>query len=151
MPWVRGLRAQAVHTEDVADAYRRAVLDEKARGAFNIAAEPILDKASLGEALGARVLELPASALRPVVNATWRAHLQPTPAGWLDMACEVPLIDPSRARKELGWQPEHSSTQALHELLSGIAESAGEELPPLVPDNFGRRRWAELVRGGPAR
>jgi UDP-glucose 4-epimerase len=151
MPWVKGLTAQAVHTDDVADAYRRAVLDENARGAFNIAAEPVLDKRSLAEALGVRVVELPAALLRPIVTASWRTHLQPTPPGWLDMAVGVPLMDTTRARDELGWEPRHDSTAALRELLAGISESAGEDLPPLAPDNFGARRWAELLRGGPAR
>jgi len=36
------LRFQAVHTLDVADAYRRAIVGQ-ARGPFNLAAEPVLD------------------------------------------------------------------------------------------------------------
>ena len=151
MPWVKHLRAQAVHTDDVADAYRRAVLDESAHGAYNIAAEPVLDAQSLGDALGVRVIELPAAMLRPIVTTSWRAHLQPTPAGWLDMALGVPLINASKAKQELGWKPANNSTDTLRELLTGMAESAGEDLPPLVPDTYGRRRWAELVRGAPAR
>ena len=36
------LRFQAVHADDVADAYRRAIIGD-ARGVFNVAADPVLD------------------------------------------------------------------------------------------------------------
>jgi nucleoside-diphosphate-sugar epimerase len=42
VPDVPRLRFQAVHSLDVGDAYRRALVDD-VRGAFNIAAEPVLD------------------------------------------------------------------------------------------------------------
>ena len=43
LPLPRGLRVQAVHGADVAEAYRLAVTDERARGAYNVVAEPVLD------------------------------------------------------------------------------------------------------------
>src|SRR4029079_18225614 len=42
IPDIGGLRFQAVHTRDVADAYRLAIVGE-VHGAFNVAAEPVLD------------------------------------------------------------------------------------------------------------
>src|SRR5438874_6410594 len=42
VPDIPGLRFQAVHSRDVGDAYRLALVTE-ARGAFNIASEPVLD------------------------------------------------------------------------------------------------------------
>ena len=53
------LRFQAVHADDVADAYRRAILGD-ARGAFNVAAEPVLDGEALGRLLHARPVPVPA-------------------------------------------------------------------------------------------
>ena len=44
---------QAVHTSDVADAYWR-VVERKAEGAFNIAAEPVIDPNALAWILNAR-------------------------------------------------------------------------------------------------
>src|SRR2546423_522607 len=58
VPDVRGLRFQAVHSLDVGDAYRRAIVGD-VRGAFNIAAEPVLDPDELADLLGARKLPLP--------------------------------------------------------------------------------------------
>jgi nucleoside-diphosphate-sugar epimerase len=63
--------------------------------------------------------------------ASWRLRLQPTPPGWLDMGLSVPIMDTTRARQELGWEPRHSSLVAIQEVLSGIAAAEGEPTPPL--------------------
>jgi UDP-glucose 4-epimerase len=122
---------QAVHTEDVAEAYRLVIVGD-ARGAFNIAADPVLDPDELGRILGARPVPVPAPALRLGADLSWRAHLQPTPAGWLDLAVQSPILDTTRARKELGWSPSRTSGQALCELLEGFADRAAGPTPPLA-------------------
>lgn len=123
---------QAVHADDVADAYWR-VLRQRASGAFNIAAEPVLDPNALGWLLGARrVMPLPLPLLRAAVDLTWRARLQPTDAGWVAMAAGSPIMDTTRAREELGWFPGRSSLQALADVLDGVARGAGVAgSPPL--------------------
>src|SRR5918999_179708 len=64
LPLPAGLRVQAVHADDVGEAYRLAATDERARGAYNVAAEPGLDAATLARALGARPVQLPVRAVR---------------------------------------------------------------------------------------
>jgi len=130
IPDIGGLRFQAVHTRDVAEAYRLAIVGD-VHGAFNVAAEPVLDARTLAQALGARVVPLPPAVARQAMNASWRLRLQPTPPGWLDMGLAVPIMDTTRAREELGWEPRHSSLVAVRDVLSGIAEAEGEPTPPL--------------------
>ena len=130
VPDIDGLRFQAVHTRDVSEAYRLAVVGD-ARGPFNVAAEPVLDARTLARALGVRVLPLPQAVARTAVAASWQLRLQPTPPGWLDMGLGVPIMDTTRAREELGWEPRHSSLQAIRDVLSGIADAEGEPTPPL--------------------
>jgi nucleoside-diphosphate-sugar epimerase len=132
VPDIPRLRFQVTHTDDVADAYRRTILGE-ARGAFNVAAEPVLDPDALARLLGARKVPVPVRVARGVVAATWRARVQPTPEGWLDMALQTPLMDATRARTELGWTPRMSADQALLELLHGFHDGAGLPTPPLAP------------------
>jgi UDP-glucose 4-epimerase len=142
------LRFQAVHSLDIGDAYRRAIVDEAARGAYNVAAEPVLDPQRLASLLGARRVPVPAGVLRAAAALSWRARLQPTPEGWVDMALGVPIMDTTRAREELGWEPRHDGGEALLELLGGIADGDGFATPPL---QAGGSRLRELAQGVGAR
>ena len=144
------LRFQAVHADDVADAYRRTIVGD-ARGAFNVAADPVLDGEELGRLLDARPVPVPAAALRAGAAAAFHLRLTPTPPGWLDMAHAVPLMDSARAREVLGWQPRHAAGAALLELLEGIRSSAGSPTPTLEPGGDGRLRAREFLTGVGAR
>lgn len=146
VPDVAGLRFQAVHADDVGEAYRRAALDQ-VEGAFNIAAEPTIGPPELASLLHARRLPLPAVALRGAASLTWRAHLQPADAGWIDLALQAPLMDTARARRELGWEPRKSSLDALAELLAGLRHGDGGTTPPLDKDAGGPLRAGEFATG----
>jgi UDP-glucose 4-epimerase len=134
LPWVPRLQTQAVHSNDVGRAYARALVSG-ARGSFNLAAEPPLDAETVGAALGARALPVPAPAVRAVVAATWRLRIQRTHPEWFDLLHDTPLLDTSRARTELGWSPEVSATDALAEFVEGVATGAGDATAPLAPTN----------------
>jgi UDP-glucose 4-epimerase len=140
------LRFQAVHSLDVGEAFRLA-LHAQVRGAFNLAADPVLDGDELGRLLGARPLPVHPGLLRAASDLTWRLRLQPTPAGWVDMALGVPIMSTERARTELGWAPRHSSGEALLELLAGIRDEAGAPTPRLASRAGGRFRARELLTG----
>jgi UDP-glucose 4-epimerase len=128
LPVPGNLVFQAVHAKDVADAYWR-VVDQRASGAFNIAAEPVLNPQELARILGARrILPIPLKLLHAVVDLTWRARIQPTDAGWVAMAAGAPIMDTSRARRILGWEPKVSSIDAVKELIAGMG--AGEGVNP---------------------
>ncbi|HEX4307554.1 MAG TPA: NAD-dependent epimerase/dehydratase family protein [Solirubrobacterales bacterium] len=146
VPDVDGLRFQAVHADDVGDAYRRAVVGT-VEGAFNIAAEPTIGPPELASLLRARRLPVPPKILRGAAGLTWRTHLQPADPGWIDLALGVPLMDVSRAREELGWQPRISSLEALAELLAGIRRGSGGKTPPLDPRAGGTLRAGEFATG----
>lgn len=138
---------QAVHRDDVAEAYRLALLDDDARGAYNVAADPVLDPAELGRLLGARPVPVPRGLLRGAAAATWRAHLQPTEPGWVDLGLGVPRMSIERAHTELGWMPRHSAGDALLELIDGMREGAGGPTPPLDPASSGPARMREVLTG----
>ncbi|HKG17314.1 MAG TPA: NAD-dependent epimerase/dehydratase family protein [Solirubrobacteraceae bacterium] len=150
VPDVDRLRFQAVHSLDVGDAYRLAATGD-ARGAFNLAAEPVLDPAELGRLLRARRVRVPAAALRAAAAVTWKLRLQPAPPGWVDLALGVPLMDTTRAHSQLGWRPRRSAGEALLELLEGMRRGAGLATPPLEPGGAGPLRLRELFTGVGAR
>lgn len=144
------LRFQAVHSLDVGEAFRLAV-HAPVRGAFNLAADPVLDGGELGRTLGARPLRVHPGLLRGAADLTWRLRLQPSPPGWVDMALGVPIMSTARARGELGWSPRHSSHDALLELLAGLRDRAGGDTPRLASRAGGRFRSGEVRSGIGAR
>ncbi|MDQ3275985.1 MAG: NAD-dependent epimerase/dehydratase family protein [Actinomycetota bacterium] len=146
LPDPGGLTLQAVHTDDVAEAYRLALL-EPVTGAFNLAAEPVLDMPRIAECLGARVVRVPPGAVRVGLAAAWAAHLVPASPGLFDLARQAPLMDTTRATGELGWTPSYSSVDALSALLAGLRSGSGGPTPPLDAQSSGPARWREFASG----
>ncbi|WP_159922336.1 NAD-dependent epimerase/dehydratase family protein [Rhodococcus sp. WAY2] len=138
VPLVEDLRAQILHTTDAAAAYVQAVL-RPVRGAFNLAAEPPVDGAYLAELFGARQIPLPRPAVRGVLWAAWHTHAVPASPGLLDTVLQLPIMDTTRARTELGWQPRYTPRETLEEFLGGLRDGAGLPTPPLHGDTVGGR------------
>jgi UDP-glucose 4-epimerase len=147
VPLDRRLTFPMVHADDVADAVVRA-LTARATGAFNLAAPPALTTRHVAEALGARPVHLPAPAVRAAVSAAWHARLQPVDPGWVDLGFAVPLLDTTRASRELGWSPTVDAMTVLNETLAGMREAAAGRTPVLRPRTvLGQLR--ETFRSGP--
>lgn len=132
VPRHRRLRVQVVHADDVADAYLRALRSDLT-GAFNIAAEPVLDGPLVAAEWGGWAAPLPLTLLRMLTRAAWRSRLVPADEGWFELSAAVPLMDCSRAERELGWRPRRDARDALRDLLSGIATGSGTDSPPMRP------------------
>jgi nucleoside-diphosphate-sugar epimerase len=136
LPYPKGLRFQALHSADAAEAYRLAVTGD-ARGPFNLAADPVLDGPALADLFEARPVALPRRAVRAAIAAGWHARIVPAEPSLYDLFMRLPLLDTSRAARELGWRPVHSSRQAVQEVLEGLATAAGGDTPPLHPGILG--------------
>ena len=141
------LRMQCVHTEDLAEAYRLAILRDDARGAFNIAADPVFDGKAIAEGLGARAVAIPAGPMRAGASLAYHARLVPVSPDWLDMGLQVPLMDVTRAQRELGWEPRRTSTEAFEELFDGLREGDDFGTPPLASQTSGPGRIREVLTG----
>lgn len=131
LPWPRGLRGQIVHADDLADALVRGLL-AGTTGGLNVATEPLLTRPLVAGLLRARAFDVPPAALRALVTGSWRVHLQPTDAGWLDMAANAPVMDTTKARA-LGWTPAHSTDAVLREFLAALPGGTGTGSPALAP------------------
>ncbi|MDC0765457.1 SDR family oxidoreductase [Streptomyces sp. HD] len=130
LPDIPGLRVQALHTDDAARAYQLAVQAD-VRGSFNLAADPPVDVELLGLLLGARPVRLPRTAARSAIAAAWGLHLLPASPHLFDAVLRLPLMDCTRARTELGWNPEHSAPDVLEEFLGGLQRGEGAPTEPL--------------------
>jgi nucleoside-diphosphate-sugar epimerase len=145
VPFPAGLRFQALHSSDAADAYLRTIVSD-VRGAFNVAAEPIIDGEGIAAVLDARGIEVPRRLVRAAVSAAWHAHIIPADSQLLELMLDLPVMDTTRARTELGWTPAHTAREALEELVDGIADGAGAPTAPLAPDRVDHR-LVEVAKG----
>ncbi|MGW5309537.1 NAD-dependent epimerase/dehydratase family protein [Nocardia thailandica] len=146
LPVPRGLRFQAVHSRDVGAAYALAV-DSDVRGPFNLAAEPVIDRAALGVIFGARTVPVPPGLVRGALAAGWHARLVPAAPDLFDAMMRLPLMDTGRARADLGWTPRFTADEALRHMLAGLRTGTGGATPPLAADAGGPWRVREFATG----
>jgi nucleoside-diphosphate-sugar epimerase len=131
LPLPRGMVLQFVHADDVADGLVR-ILRHRPHGAVNLVAEPVVTPRDIADVLGGRHVPVPARVMRLLANLSWRLRLQPTPPGWVDLALASPLLDASRAREELGWEPAVGSREALLAIVRGIGAGQEVEASPVL-------------------
>lgn len=146
VPHLRDVRFQAVHADDVAEAYRRAVVGDVS-GAFNVAADPVLSTRDVADLLRARPLPVSPRLAAAAARVTWRLRLHPAAPGWVELAAGSPVMDTGRIRRELGWEPRRTAREALAEVLTGMREGTGGDTPTLAPG----RRLEEVTTGHGAR
>src|SRR6185312_5443751 len=110
----RGLSLQFVHSDDVGDAVARMML-RRVRGSFNVAADP-LDSAALADLVGGRPVGVDPGLFRRAVVALHRLRVVAVTPGWYDVATKSPLMDTTKAQRELGWTATRTSTESAREL-----------------------------------
>jgi nucleoside-diphosphate-sugar epimerase len=146
VPVPSGLKFQAVHSDDVGEALR-LLATRDARGAYNVAGDPIIDAAALGDVLGAKPVEVRhAPVVMALGVASW-LRLVPADDGLLRLFLSLPTLDTSRIREDLGWSPRMTGVAALREALDGMADGAGAPTAPLQP---GRAGMPEMPARGAA-
>jgi UDP-glucose 4-epimerase len=137
---------QAVHAADAARAYRQALL-RPVDGAFNIAADPVIDMPELARRLGVPARRVPFRPARAAVTLAWGAHLVPAAPGLLDLVRQLPVMATGRAREVLDWQPHLSGLDAITEFLDGLRDGDDGPTPPLASATSGRLRRHEFATG----
>jgi nucleoside-diphosphate-sugar epimerase len=146
LPMPRSLRLQILHSDDAASAYQAAV-HRPVRGAFNIASDPVLGPQELAEILQARFVPMSARVIRAGMTFAWAAHLVPAePALW-DAVLDLPVMDTTRARRELGWSPAVDAPETMRHFLAGLDNGQGGATPPLAAATSGPGRSHEVATG----
>ena len=117
-----GTPFQLVHTEDVALALAAAVRGEGEPGIYNLAGTGTITAGDLASAFGWHSVPVPRAGIALGAGVVDKLPLMPPQASWLN-ALRVPVVmDTTRAREQLGWQPLHD-TRAV---LADTARSARE-------------------------
>lgn len=111
---------QFVHAEDVALAVQLCVAGEGPPGEYNLAGEDVVEGEEVPRLLGMHRIPLPRAVRRPAMRATAALQgLHPLLAWPLTFA-EPVIVDTTRARTILGWQPRYSSRTALLSTREGL-------------------------------
>jgi UDP-glucose 4-epimerase len=74
---------------------------------------------------------VPLPIVRAAADGTWRLNLQPTDAGWMDVARSVPILDTERARRDLDWVPFHRADDLLRDFLAALPGTTWDRGPVL--------------------
>jgi len=113
-----GVPFQLVHHDDVAAALVTGVLGEGNPGVYNLAGSGEVRWCDVAKELGWYTVRIPRRAIDVTAHMVGRIPLLAVEAGWLE-AVRVPmLMDCTRARQQLGWQPGYDGRQTLHELVA---------------------------------
>ncbi len=119
---VADLPVQFIHEADVGSAFLRCVLGAGPAGAYNIAADGVMTGREVARELGFTPLPFPA---RPVQLAARAVAAVPTPpfvppaAEWIEAISHPSIMDTTKAKRELGWQPRYDALGALRDTLPG--------------------------------
>jgi nucleoside-diphosphate-sugar epimerase len=117
-----GIPFQLVHCDDVARALRAAILGKGEPGVYNLAAEGEITLSDLAHALGWYSMPVPEITVDVTARIVSRLPLMPARAAWIS-ALRVPvLMDCTKAREKLGWEPDHEALDTLADTIAGARE-----------------------------
>jgi len=103
---------QLVHEKDVVRAIQLA-LRPGIRGIFNLRGPGEMPLSQLVRRVGGRPRVVPSPLARVALDQLWRLRLSSFPSQELDHLRYVCMVDDSRARNELGYEPVHSIDEVL--------------------------------------
>lgn len=142
----KSLCIPAVHADDAAEAVALALGEHRSR-IYNVASDVPATSDDVQAGLGVSGVDVSATVLRTVAQATWRMHMQPVDGGWVDLAYATPLLDTRRVRDELGWAPHVAGPDTVRETVEGMLDRAGTG-SPVLENRSVLDRLASSVRRG---
>lgn len=117
-----GVPIQLVHHDDVARAMAAAICGDGPPGAYNLAGEGEVRIADIARALGWRSIPVPRAAVGVGTAAARRLSFASSKLEWAIAADTPVLMDTSKARQGLDWQPRYSAQNTLEETVVGAKQ-----------------------------
>jgi nucleoside-diphosphate-sugar epimerase len=111
------LPMQFIHEEDVGRALLLCVVGAGPPGAYNIAGDGVLTAADVAREFGALPLAIPAAPAQWAARAASRLPFLPPAGEWVEAVTRPSIMDTSRAKRDLGWQPRYTGLEALRDTL----------------------------------
>lgn len=114
---------QLVHHDDVASAVVAAVTSDGPPGAYNIAGEGVVSLSEVATALGAQPIRVPAAVATAASAVVARLPFMPSMIEWIHTGRTSVVMDTTKARTQLGWQPRYTGAQTLAALAQAVGEA----------------------------
>jgi UDP-glucose 4-epimerase len=108
-----GVPIQLVHHDDVARALGAAIAGKGEPGAYNLAGEGEIAIADIARALGWRSVPVPGPAVGLGAGVARRLSFVTPQLEWATAVRTPVLMDSSKARRELGWEPRFDADETL--------------------------------------
>src|SRR4051794_228764 len=117
-----GTPLQLVHHDDVAQAMAAAICGDGPPGVYNLAGEGGVRVRDIARELGWRWVPVPRPAVSIGTAAARRLSFASAKLEWAVAADTPVLMDTTRARRDLGWNPQHDARETLAETVVGAQE-----------------------------
>ncbi|MGI8938835.1 MAG: NAD-dependent epimerase/dehydratase family protein [Iamia sp.] len=107
---------QLIHEDDVGRAFVLCAVGEGPPGTYNITGDGVVTGADVARALGLAPVSVPGPLVR---GAARRLAALPVPSvlppvtQWVEALSHPAIMDASKARRDLGWEPQFSAQEAL--------------------------------------
>jgi nucleoside-diphosphate-sugar epimerase len=117
---VPDLPVQLIHEDDVGQAFVLCALGAGPPGAYNITGDGVLTGTDVARELGLAPITVPGGLVRGAAKAV--ASLPdfpflPPATEWVEALTHPSIMDASKAKRELGWEPRYSGLEALRDTL----------------------------------
>jgi len=109
---------QYIHEDDLARLFS-LLIEKKIPGPFNAAGDGVMNLSEGGALIGKRSMKIPRGLLYFLFWILWRLHIKvvEAPPGLIDYIMYPWVLDTTRAKKLLGWQPEYSTKDTFRIML----------------------------------
>ncbi len=115
---VPDLPLQFIHEDDVGRALLQCVVAAGPPGAYNIAGDGVLSAVDVARELGFLPLPVPGAPVQAAARAFSRLPFLPTMGEWVEAVSHPAVMDTTRAKTELGWEPQYTGLEALQDTLA---------------------------------
>ncbi|KUI43459.1 epimerase [Mycobacterium sp. IS-1590] len=115
-----GIPLQLVHHDDVAAAIALAATTSAEPGAYNIAGDGLITVGDVARELGARPVRVPKVAATAASGVVARLPFVPSALEWVHIGRTSVVMDTSKAKSQLGWEPKYTTAQTLTELADSL-------------------------------
>src|SRR3954471_7250817 len=117
-----GTPFQLVHHDDVAQALVAAITGRGEPGIYNLAGDGTISFGDYASAIGWYSVPVPSFAVDVTAGVISRLPSMPAELSWIEAARVPVLMDTTKAREKLGWEPAYDTRETLAETVEGARQ-----------------------------